>query len=70
MRDGSYGVCEVTGKPIKKDRLLAVPFARFSIEGQKEFEKNNRRKLNREAGNLFGDGDETLKLSSDDDGEE
>ncbi len=36
MHDGSYGVCEETGKPIKKERLLAVPFTRFSVEVQKE----------------------------------
>ncbi|MGC6455295.1 MAG: TraR/DksA family transcriptional regulator [Coraliomargaritaceae bacterium] len=70
MRDGSYGVCEVTGKAIKKERLLAVPFARFSVEGQKEHEKNSRRKLNRDPGNLFGDSDETLKLSNNEEGDE
>ena len=70
MRDGSYGVCEVTGKVIKKERLLAVPFARFSVEGQKEHEKNKRRKLNRDPGNLFGDSDEALKLSSNEEGDE
>lgn len=70
MRDGSYGVCEVTGKPINNERLLAVPFARFSVEGQKEYEKNKRRKMSRDPGNIFADGDDTLKLSSDEEDED
>lgn len=43
IKDGTYGVCEATGKPISKERLLAVPFARFSTEAQKELEKNRYR---------------------------
>ena len=70
MHDGSYGVCEETGKPIKKERLLAVPFTRFSVEGQKEHEKNKRRKQSRDPGSLFGDGDDALKLASNEEGEE
>ena len=37
--DGSFGVCQETKKPIKKNRLKAVPFTRFSLEGQDLFEK-------------------------------
>jgi RNA polymerase-binding transcription factor DksA len=37
--DGSFGVCQETKKPIKKNRLKAVPFTRFSVEGQDLFEK-------------------------------
>lgn len=40
---GTYGVCEETGKPIKLDRLRAVPFTRFSLEGQAQYEKRGRR---------------------------
>lgn len=67
MKDGSYGVCEVTGEPIDQERLEAVPFARFSLEGQKEFEKNNRRKVVRDAGGLFGDSTEAPKILTDED---
>ena len=28
--DGSYGICEFTGRPIPKTRLDAIPWARFS----------------------------------------
>lgn len=53
MIDGSYGVCEVTGKPISKERLEAVPFTRCSLEGQKELEKNRRRVVQR--GGIFSE---------------
>ncbi|HRE84018.1 MAG TPA: transcriptional regulator, partial [Opitutaceae bacterium] len=36
IRAGTYGVCEITQKPIAKERLLAVPFTRYSAEAQKE----------------------------------
>jgi RNA polymerase-binding transcription factor DksA len=42
MRTGSYGVCEITGKPVSPERLAAVPFTRYSLEGQKELEKQRR----------------------------
>lgn len=68
MKDGTYGVCEVTGEPIDKERLAAVPFARFSLEGQKEYERNNRRKIDRGAGGgLFGDATDAPKLATDED---
>ncbi|MGK0310345.1 MAG: RNA polymerase-binding transcription factor DksA [Lentimonas sp.] len=67
VKQGTYGVCEVTDKPISKDRLTAVPFTRFSVEGQVEFEKNKRRKVDRGAGGLFADGTDSPKIASDDD---
>lgn len=69
IKDGSYGVCEVTGEDISKERLAAVPFARYSLEGQAEFEKNQRRKVNRNAGGLFTDSADAPKIVSDDDDE-
>lgn len=39
IRDGSYGKCEVTGKPIEPDRLKAVPWARFSAQAERDLEK-------------------------------
>ena len=67
IKQGTYGVCEVTGKPISRDRLTAVPFTRYSVEGQIEFEKSNRRKIDRSTGGLFADGTDTPKIASDDD---
>jgi RNA polymerase-binding transcription factor DksA len=45
--EGSYGICEITGKPIAPERLEAVPFARYSVEGQAQFERMNRRRSQR-----------------------
>jgi len=33
--DGTYGVCEVCGKPIPRERLLAIPWARLCIDDQR-----------------------------------
>ncbi|MDQ8192887.1 TraR/DksA C4-type zinc finger protein [Coraliomargarita sp. SDUM461004] len=71
IKDGSYGVCEITEKPIPAARLTAVPFARYSVEGQAEHEKNQHRKNNRiSAGGIFGDVTDAPKLESSDDDEE
>ena len=43
IQDGTYGICEGTGKPISKPRLEASPWARYSIEyapGRSHFEGN------------------------------
>ena len=42
--DGTYGICQLTGKPIEPKRLLAVPFTRFSIEGQMGRERQQKQK--------------------------
>src|SRR6516162_2284784 len=39
--DGTYGVCELTGRPIPWKRLEAVPWTRFSIEAERHLEGNN-----------------------------
>ncbi|MDR1436286.1 MAG: TraR/DksA family transcriptional regulator [Puniceicoccales bacterium] len=41
--DGTYGVCEQTDKPIDRKRLDAIPFARLSLEGQREREELKKR---------------------------
>lgn len=40
---GTYGICELTGKPIKIDRLEELPWARYSIEAQRELERRSMR---------------------------
>jgi RNA polymerase-binding transcription factor DksA len=67
INNGTYGRCEVSGEGIPKERLLAVPFTRFSIEGQREFEKNKRRKVDR--GTAFADSSDGVSLAGDDDDE-
>jgi RNA polymerase-binding transcription factor DksA len=67
--DGSYGICKVTGKPIAKERLQAVPFTRFSVEGQIEFEKSQKKTVQR--GGAFAETvEESAAFSSDDDGDD
>ena len=64
IHDGTYGVCEITQKPIAKERLLAVPFTRYSAEAQKELERN-RHRARTQAG-LFGEmGEEGGKRDDD-----
>ncbi len=38
IRDGTYGICEGTGKPITKARLEAKPWAKYSIEYTRKLE--------------------------------
>lgn len=39
---GAYGICEVSGKPISRARLEALPWARLSLEEQEKLEKEQR----------------------------
>lgn len=39
--NGTYGVCEDTGKKISKERLEAVPYTRLSMEAQKKYDDEN-----------------------------
>ena len=63
IQNGSYGVCEETGNPINKERLTAVPFARYSLEGQVQFEKNNKKRKERSITGLFEDSSDSLNIS-------
>jgi len=44
IQNGTYGICEGTGKPISKARLEAQPWARYSIEYARELEKRGVRR--------------------------
>ena len=69
--DDRYGICEITGNPIKKTRLRAVPFTRYSMEGQQQFENQNRRGGDRSHKDLFIERDEdTSQMLAPNDGEE
>jgi len=39
INKGTYGVCEATGKVIEKERLMAVPWTRFTAEAQNALEE-------------------------------
>lgn len=38
---GTYGICELTGKPIRAERLEELPWARYSIEAARELERRS-----------------------------
>jgi RNA polymerase-binding transcription factor DksA len=42
--DGTYGVCELTGKRIEPERLEAIPWTRFSTAAEAELERQGARK--------------------------
>jgi RNA polymerase-binding transcription factor DksA len=39
---GTYGICEISGKPIGRARLEALPWARLSLDEQEKLEKEQR----------------------------
>jgi len=39
IQRGTYGTCELTGKPIPKARLDAIPWTRFTVEAQGQLER-------------------------------
>jgi DnaK suppressor protein len=43
IKEGGYGICEECGQQIAKNRLKAVPFAKYCIKHQESQEKNKRR---------------------------
>ena len=42
LYNGAFGICEISGKPILRARLEALPWARLSIEEQEKLEKEQR----------------------------
>jgi len=52
---GTYGTCEMSGKPIPRARLEAIPFARFTVQCQSQLEKQNRAsRVRQSVTSLFG----------------
>ncbi|MEY3231608.1 MAG: ral stress protein, partial [Planctomycetota bacterium] len=43
ITEGTYGLCQLTGKPIKAERLEELPWARYSIEAAREMERQSMR---------------------------
>lgn len=39
IEDGVFGLCVKTGKPIRKERLAELPWARYSIEAARQMEE-------------------------------
>jgi len=56
---GTYGVCEMSGRPIPDARLEAIPFARLTVECQTQIEKQKRAmRVRQPVKSLFGLTDE------------
>jgi DnaK suppressor protein len=52
---GTYGTCEMSGKPIPRARLEAIPFARFTVECQSQIEKQSKAsRVRQSVTSLFG----------------
>ncbi|PWU11268.1 MAG: molecular chaperone DnaK [Verrucomicrobia bacterium] len=59
LDNGTYGTCEMSGKPIPQARLEALPFTRYTVECQAELEKRSRYQRHRQpVSSLFGLTDE------------
>src|SRR6476660_7075398 len=56
---GTYGICEMSSKPIPHARLEAIPFARFTVECQTQIEKQKKAlRVRQPVKSLFGLTDE------------
>jgi DnaK suppressor protein len=63
---GTYGICEMSAKPINHERLEAIPFTRYTVECQSQLERQNKAsRVRQSVTSLFGLTDEEK-----DDGEE
>jgi DnaK suppressor protein len=40
IEKNTFGICELTGKPIPKKRLEAIPWTRFTVEAQAQLERD------------------------------
>jgi DnaK suppressor protein len=58
IANGTYGICEMSGKLIPEARLEAIPFARLTVECQEKVEqewgRNGGRSYGRPTRSLFG----------------
>ncbi len=65
----TYGVCELTGKPIPKARLEAIPWTRFTVDAQMQLEKDGAARQRRlgTLGSVDSTGAAPVVESSDDD---
>ncbi len=70
IQTGSYGVCEMSGKPIPLQRLEAVPHARFSVECQRHVEMQSRFERRWESVPQFGEGAEAGSEEEEESSEE
>ncbi|GIX42081.1 MAG: molecular chaperone DnaK [Leptospiraceae bacterium] len=44
IEEGTYGICEGTGKPIPEARLRAIPWTPYTVEYAEKLNKSKKRK--------------------------
>ena len=68
----TYGTCELTGKPIPKARLAAIPWTRFTVEAQGQLEKEGALRQRRlgQLGSIDNSGGSDSDAGDDDEAEE
>ena len=60
IRNGNYGICEITGKPIEPKRLEAIPWTRFSMAASRQLDREGAIKRVR-----LGERDTVIKAESE-----
>jgi DnaK suppressor protein len=70
MQRGTYGTCELTGKPIPRARLDAIPWTRFTVEAQSQLERDGALRQKRLGSLGTVDATGVIEVEEDDDAEE
>lgn len=70
VENGTYGICEMSSKPIPKNRLEAIPFARFTVECQTQMERENRGRHRWDTAPQFMDSEESLVEEEEESGDD
>jgi len=66
IESDSYGICEISNKPIPHVRLEAIPFTRYTVEVQASLEKQNKMtRVRQSVTSLFGLTDEESSESEE-----
>jgi len=64
MEEGTYGICEITGKPIPLARLQALPYTTVRVEAQRELERMEAEgQTAPDYGRILDVGNEDVRLS-------
>ncbi|QQL44672.1 TraR/DksA family transcriptional regulator [Sulfuriroseicoccus oceanibius] len=54
LERGVYGICEMSGQAIPEERLVAIPFARLTVECQSQLERESALNGNGGRGVVYG----------------
>ena len=69
IEKGPYGICELTGKPIPRARLDAIPWTRYTVEAQAQLERDGALRRRRLGSVASIDTMTTAEVSEDDEPE-